>query len=163
MDMNVLKLPMPFRYYVRHPLRFLHYFSRSLKNAKLRIVKGWCPNDVWEMYMWLGTVLPDMLRYLADKCMGYPGDNEFSEPNKWTDWLNSVADILEYAASEDGDENEYCKLYHQIMVSPDSSTLDKIAIKDKFLRREEEIGFNKQLAAEDAMDQLGKNFFRLWD
>lgn len=142
---------------------FFRRLFRALRDAYLRATKGWCPSDVWNWDSWFGSVVPEMLRYLADYSHTYPGNNEFDTPEKWIDWLRSVADVIEYAVSDDNDENEYRVLFHQAMNSVGISTLDKMEIKYKYLKREEEIDFNKQLSIEDAMSQIGKNFFQLWD
>lgn len=163
MDMNVLKLQGSFRFYIRHPLKFFRHIFSSLKCARLRATQGWCPGDAWEMFMWLGTVIPDMLRYMADESMTFPGDGVFDEPSKWTDWLNSVADVLEYAVSEDDNENEYREEYNRIMHDKMSSIKDRIDIKDLYLKREYQISEAKQRSAEDALSQIGKHFFQLWD
>ena len=163
MDVNVFHIGVPFRYIFRRPKIYFRRLTGVFRNVWQRATRGWCVSDVWEMYPWMGTVIPDMLRYLAKHSAGYPGDEQFSTPESWQDWLNSVADVLEYAAIEDIDENEYRKLYDQAMNSVGISSYDKIEIKDKYLEMEKEIAKAKQKSAEDAMNQLGKNFFNLWD
>lgn len=163
MDMNVMRLARPLRYYLRNPFILFRDVRLMVRNVKMRIKRGWCPSDAWEWHYWFGTVAPEMFRYLAEHGMTYPGNDEFDTPEKWHDWLNSVADVIEYASNEEDDENEYRKLFSQAMNSVGVSTLDKMEIKDKYIEREEEIAFNRQLSIEDAMSQIGKNYFQLWD
>lgn len=164
MTMNVFDNGFTLRYLIHHPVIWFRHLKRSLRNAKLRVTKGWCPSDTWDMNDWMGTVLPEMLRYMAKEHMCYPGNDKYSTPEAWEDWLNSVADVLEYGADQDYDsENEYTELYNQAMRSTGISAADKIEIKDKYIKRMEEIIKAKRASAEDAMTQIGKNFHLLWD
>lgn len=41
--------------------------------SKQRITRGYCDCDVWEMFSFLQTLIPDMLQTLKDTRMGSPG------------------------------------------------------------------------------------------
>ena len=51
----------------------LKHFRKCLKWSKQRITRGYCDYDVWEMFSFLQTIIPDMLQTLKDTRMGSPG------------------------------------------------------------------------------------------
>ena len=69
-------------------------------------------SDVWDLDHYLLTLLPAMLRRLADEGMSYPGIAPFETPEKWETWLREMADKLE-SLQEDWAEtrNEYDEPY----------------------------------------------------
>ncbi|MBE5951549.1 MAG: hypothetical protein E7260_08145 [Lachnospiraceae bacterium] len=60
----------------------LKHFRKCLKWSKQRITRGYCDYDVWEMFSFLQTIIPDMLQTLKDTRMGSPsylGENYTNE------------------------------------------------------------------------------------
>lgn len=51
----------------------LKHFRKCLKWSKQRITRGYCDYDVWEMFSFLQTIIPDMLQTLKNTRMGSPG------------------------------------------------------------------------------------------
>ena len=51
----------------------LKHFGRCIKRSKQRIVRGYADSDIWNMYGYLQTLLPDMLEYLKINRFGSPG------------------------------------------------------------------------------------------
>ena len=51
----------------------IKHFFKCVKWSKQRITRGYCDCDVWEMFSFLQTLIPDMLQTLKDTRMGSPG------------------------------------------------------------------------------------------
>ena len=51
----------------------IRHFCSCIKWSKQRIVRGYSDRDVWEMFSFLQTIIPDMLQTLKDTRMGSPG------------------------------------------------------------------------------------------
>lgn len=45
----------------------IKHFFKCVKWSKQRITRGYCDCDVWEMFSFLQTLIPDMLQTLKDK------------------------------------------------------------------------------------------------
>lgn len=60
----------------------IKHIRKCIKWSKQRIVRGYCDYDVWEMFSFLQTIIPDMLQTLKDTRMGSPeylGENYTNE------------------------------------------------------------------------------------
>lgn len=111
--LNVLKFDCRPAYYVRHPLKFLRELRNNMRNAIMRVRYGWCHYDIWNMDNWMLTVLPEMLRYLAENGCGYPGTDEFPTSEAWENWLKYIAASLESCKEDEVEKrNPYNKGYH---------------------------------------------------
>lgn len=51
----------------------IKHFFKCVKWSKQRITRGYCDCDVWEMFSFLQTLIPDMLQTLKDTRTGSPG------------------------------------------------------------------------------------------
>lgn len=51
----------------------IKHFRCCIRWSKQRIVRGYSDYDVWEMFSFLQTIIPDMLQTLKDTRMGSPG------------------------------------------------------------------------------------------
>ena len=51
----------------------IEHFKRCFGWSKQRIVRGYSDSDIWNMYGYLQTLLPDMLQNLKDNRHGSPG------------------------------------------------------------------------------------------
>ena len=51
----------------------MKHLGRCVKWSKQRIVRGYADSDIWNMYGYLQTLLPDMLEYLKNHRSGSPG------------------------------------------------------------------------------------------
>ena len=52
----------------RKILAKIKHFFKCVKWSKQRITRGYCDCDVWEMFSFLQTLIPDMLQTLKDAC-----------------------------------------------------------------------------------------------
>lgn len=68
---------------------------RGFKYAAQRIRKGWCESDVWNLDLYLESIIIDTLRQLADVSHGYPGNDEFPTFESWQNWLRETADMID--------------------------------------------------------------------
>lgn len=114
MDTNVLAIfGFRWRYYIRHPIQFFNRCRRNLRNAWMRVTKGWCYDDVWEMGEHLMKIIPEMLETMADKGCGYPGTGEFIEPDAWSEYLKETARLFRNASGHQNvQQNEYEDEFH---------------------------------------------------
>lgn len=51
----------------------IKHFKKCLRWSKQRVVRGYSDSDIWNMYGYLQTLLPDMLQNLKDNRHGSPG------------------------------------------------------------------------------------------
>ena len=171
MDMNVLKsFGYSRRYYLRHPLRFLRECGQNIRNAWMRITRGWCYMDTWNIDIWFLEVMPQMLRHLAKNGCGYPGVEPFDTPEKWNDWLNAMADTFESLQESNwNSHNEYEKLYNASVeqsLNPNSNvqlTMSREELAKLYYTRMRELAEEGQVLLEDTMTELGKHLHSLWD
>ena len=164
MNLNVLKdYLFPRRYYLLHPWKFFHEVKTNLKNARMRVKKGYCWTDVWNIDDWFLTVFPEMLRALAQKCCGHPGFEPFETPEKWMAWLNDMAGRLESCREENYEKlneyyDDYMKQFDNWQLNQPSTEIDK-----KYFARERELAEEAQNRLEDTMAEIMKNLHLLWD
>lgn len=161
---NVFKLWFLPSYYFRHPIKFFQEICANLKNAWMRVTKGYCYTDIWNIDTWFCNVFPPMLRHMADEGMAYPGIPPFETPEKWHDWLHSVADVIDTFNDEEfwyTTKNEYSEDWNR--VSEDRENKDYKEIKELYFTRMEEITKERQALIEDTFIQIAKYFDCLWD
>ena len=144
------------RYYLTHPWKWVKELFCNLKNAYRRAKYGWAYSDCWNMDSWLLEILPQMLRHMADEGCAYPGYEPFETPEKWEDWLHSMADVLE-SLQEDNwySQNEYAKDFH---IRHNDKELDQL-----YFLETENLYNERQQLLENTFAQLVKNFNSLWD
>ena len=54
------------------PLSLIQHFCHCVKWTYQRAAKGYCDSDVWEMFSYLQTLLPNMLQEFRDTHTGAP-------------------------------------------------------------------------------------------
>ena len=157
---NVLKFWYRPTYYFIHPIKFFKELKVNLINAWMRITKGYCYTDIWNLNTWFCLVLPPMLKHMADYGMAYPGSEPFETLEKWHDWLHNMANTIErldYDAWME-DNNEYSHTYERTFEDDDESE-EKEEIRKKYYERCTEIHPKRAQVLED----FGKNFFKFFD
>ena len=178
-ELNVLKdYPYSKRYYLTHPWKFFKDMWINFKNGWYRATKGYGYTDLWNIDDWLITILPAMLRELADKHCAYPGVEPFETPEKWEAWLRDMADRIEYLQEDyEEKENEYAELFHIVMeqkrkveVAGECITTtytlnddDFEELRANYFRREHEIAEAKHEAAKKVGLELFTYLHYLWD
>lgn len=176
-ELNVYKFWRPVRFYLSRPWKIVSDFFKCRKWASQRARRGYADTDVWDMDDWFLRVLPPMLRDLANDD-AYPGNPPFETEDKWTAWLNRMADDFESLQENWGfTRNEYDTEYQQLVVakqrqfcslcgnkclSGDRLTPEERELQRKWKARIEELQkekfeFTKQLFAE-----LAEHFYNLW-
>lgn len=177
MSINVFKQNFTWRprYYLKHPIKFFADLRDSFRAMWMRATKGYCYSDVWNMNTWMLEIFPPMLRHMAEYGCAYPGDNEFDIPEKWNDYLNSLADIFELLQEENWlNKNEYeDKYFHAVDMFYDrhpnlttTTTLtqkDIDTLHDKWIKRVEELNKERQETINDVFKSLARIFDALWD
>ena len=135
------------RYYLTHPWQWFKDLKRNIKNTYMRARYGFCWIDVWNWDHWFLHTTPNMLRRMAEKGCAYPGHPPFETPEKWHDWLNEMADLLETGTDEWQDaHNEHYKKFNE-----------------QYLDRANELEKQGEANVQRVMNALGEHFFDLWD
>lgn len=148
------------RYYLTHPWLFIKEFFQNCNHAWRRAIYGWTWEDCWNLDDWLLNILPEMLRHMADHGSGYPGSKPFETPEKWHDWLHSVADVLE-SLQEDNwySQNEYKEDFRRKW--PAGKDFD--TVKELYFARTKELTEEREKLLIDTGIQIFKNLNLLWD
>lgn len=177
-NLNVLKYSCRPRYYLTHPWAFFKETGQNLRAAWWRITRGYAPQDVWSWDAWFLEVTPPMFRHLAKYSCGYPGFEPFETPEKWQDWLNSVADVLESLQEENWESrNEFAEEFYQLSkwnrnLQKDENDFVHVTwsnegnydeIKELYFIRQQELNEEWQKLIEDTFKQLSINFAKIWD
>ena len=170
MNLNVFNWPYSKHYYLTHPWKWITEFFRNCAHAWHRVKYGWTWEDVWNMDDWLLNVLPPMLRHMAKHGMAYPGCEPFETPEKWHDWLNSLADVLESLQEKNWySQNEYEEDFHRSCplnynknftwaTEPNYKEISKL-----YFARSRELGEERKKLLAETFTELGKNLNFLWD
>jgi len=151
------------RYYLTHPWKFFNDCWSNLKNAKMRIIRGWCWSDLWNMDNYLMEIIPDMLRTLASDGQTYPGREPFETPEKWHSWLYYAADELDSCKEENYEKkNEYYEAYIKRLkdwkLNAETAEEDK-----KYFTRDIELHKEAIAKRTKILSEIIKYFDWLWD
>lgn len=92
-------------YYWRHPRKFVREVRILVANAYHRMRYGFAWVDLWNMDDYLGQLVPNMLRELAARSCGYPGNEDFPNDDVYKAYLNALACLFEYAQIDMFDED----------------------------------------------------------
>lgn len=162
---SVFTFPYTARYYLTHPWKWFKQCGLNLRSAWLRCTKGWCPWDVWDWDYWFMTVVPQQFRYLAQHGMAYPGREPFETPEKWHEWLNDMADLIETGKEEWQDEhNEYYEKYiEQLTDKLGNLAREHTELDDNYFARVKELSAQGDKNIRFALDQIAEHFYSLWD
>ena len=177
--LNVFEWPLPRKYYLTHPWKWLSQLRKNVKCAWQRATQGYCDSDVWNMDMWMLRVLPPMLMELANDPVGaYPGVEPFDTLEKWHFWLRSMAAKFielrdDWPETRNEYEDEYMRLVDeaQVFEKKDGTTRCNFIFKDdeyakelreKWLSRMKELREAQDAATVAAFSELAKHFYLLW-
>jgi len=164
------------RYYLTHPWKWIKEACQNLKAAWMRATKGWCYSDIWNWDCWFMDTVPDMFRYLAQHGMAYPGREPFDTPEKWHDWLNEMANLIETGKEDWQDEhNEYYQEYmahlmdkwEPFVKSEDGLWHHKPSptteLDTKYFNRSKELAEEGDKNIKSALSQIAEHFYQIWD
>jgi hypothetical protein len=132
--------------------------------------------DTWSFHDYMGVVLANGLRILAEDSHGWPDTEEYPTFESWTEKLNEVADKLIQASTTD---RQIDKMYNEIEWSEED--LKPAGLEDmedfsdwlneetstpafkEYSRRTDEIRSLAEKNLEEAFEWLSKNWWGLWD
>ena len=172
MSLNVMNWFYTKKYYLTHPWKWFSELFQNLREAYRRVKYGWAYQDCWNMNTWMLEILPPMLRHMADHGCGYPGTEPFETPEKWNDWLHSMADVLESLQEDNWEsQNEYKEDYFQSLEwehdSNNNITMtngqDHETIAELYYMRMKELNEEWKKLLENTFMELAKHFDCLWD
>ena len=160
MNLNVFKWAWRPRYYLTKPWKWIKELFGNIRAAWMRAIKGYCYTDVWNWDDWFCSVVPPMLRHMADHGSAYPGKEPFDTPEKWHDWLYEMAHRIERLQYDDWmeDNNEYSKEYIESFENDWHSERQE-EIRKKYYVRCQEINETRRQVLED----FGRSFFKFFD
>ncbi len=78
-----------YRYKIKLPFIIKHFFV-CIKWSHQRITRGYCDKDIWDMFSYLQSLLPDMLQQLKDTRNGSPGFLGENYVNAEGLWVNDT-------------------------------------------------------------------------
>lgn len=176
MNLNVFNWSYTKHYYLTHPWQWIKELWWNFKAAYHRVKYGWCYCDIWNWDDWFCSVVPPMLRHMADHGSAYPGREPFDTPEKWHDWLYETAHKIERLQYDNWmeDLNEYSKDYYQtfeddfykeehpngpFLTTTFYSSLSKEEIRKKYYERCKEIAESR----EQVLEEFGRSFFKFFD
>ena len=155
---SVWYMPYNKKYLITHPWQWVRCACRNIRDAWRRSVYGWTYGDVWDWDNWFVRVVPDMLRHMANHGSAYPGCEPFDTPEKWHDWLQHMAYLIETADEEWQDEhNEFCKDYMDHIWENDKERFNK------YMMRATELHEMGEENIKLALENIGKFFHCIWD
>ena len=164
---SVFTLGMRPRYYLKHPWKLFHEIYWNFRNFfhRGRFGFGYC--DVWCMDEYLLSVIPLMLRHLAEYSCGYPGTEPYETPEKYTMFLRRLAEKFENCREENIDrKNEYSKTFDEMIKNKrnyDELTDEEKELRNKYFNRAMEIQKERDEAIVRAYTELAENHNILWD
>lgn len=155
------------------PFKATEYWFGNLKSFFRRGRMGWAPIDVWDTDSYLGQVIPKMLHYLAENgcsCCAeyvakYPNDEDAAF-QAWRDDLNRIANLIEFANSDQDDHNKYAKEYWDIALNKpvnDPMPEGKEWLKKAYYDENAAIYKKQEAAIKEAMSWIGEHWFMFWD
>lgn len=155
---SVWYMPYNKKYLITHPWQWFKCAWRNIRDAWRRSVYGWTYGDVWDWDTWFTRVVPDMLRHIANHGSAYPGHEPFDTPEKWHDWLQHMAFLIETADEEWQDEhNEFYKDYMDHIMENDKERFNK------YIARANELYEQGERNIAQALVEIGQHFYSIWD
>ena len=155
----------------------------SIKNSDLRVLKpkyifqraryGFCERDAVFIQRWFCQIMPEMLEYMADNLLSYPGclEQEYLEQHKEELGVPSYLDLItrgRYKELREKVADEVSAQWQQILrrmahlfresfdgTLPDEEKTDEENDFEKLQQYEEN-------CAEEALELFSKWFFNLW-
>ena len=158
------------RYYLTHPWEWFKDLKYCLRDAYQRITRGYADTDWFNIDSHLLCLIPAMLKELAANSHSYPGYEPFDTPEKWSAWLNKMADNLISCRKEEIDKaNEYYQEYIESFSEPQSNEFltwsqspDHEKIAKLYFARERELEEAAAARLRTTFALLGKYFYQLW-
>ena len=154
------------------PIKAIKYWFGNLRAFFRRGRLGWAYGDAWDIDMYIGKVLPEMLRHMANEGMGCPmqyidkhPDDEEAGHQEWKNDLIHCAELIEFAASDRDDHNPFAKDWLDIILERDiNDPCDDVKeLRECYKVEDLDIYARQQEAIKEAFAWLGENFYDLWD
>lgn len=150
------------RYYLTHPWKFAAECFKNVKFAWQRATRGYCDLDWWDMDNWLLSVLPSMLKTIADKTISYPAPFDYKNEDDdkyykdWVNFLKQLAADIEWCREDNIDkENEYYEAFH--------NDIHNDEIREKYIQRCTELDNMRKEKIKTAFAALAEHIWELWD
>ena len=152
------------------PIKNIKNWFKNLHYFFVRGRMGWAPSDVWDMDMYLGKIIPEMLRHLATYHAAYPyqykGINKEKDAcTAWETDLYNLAQQIEFVAADRDNFNPYAKQFYNFLENKGSKpiTNEQKELSNKFYEEDQNIYSRQADTIKEAMTWLGEHWFELWD
>lgn len=165
------------RYYLTHPWKWFKDLGRFVKDVCMRARYGFTWSDVWNWDHWFLHTTPNMLRHMALHGSAFPGHPPFDTPERWHDWLNEIADLIETGTEDWQDAHneyhdeyiEYIHKYYSVEKwKDDDGNIHSLhntqpEISKKYHARAQELYKQGEANVRRAMTALGEHLYDVWD
>ena len=150
-------------------IRNIRMFFRSFKWGYQRVTRGYADYDWWNWDMWMTELMAQSLKTMANKTIGYPGNDEFPTYESWIEYLNKIVNLLQYSLSEL--PNEYEEAWLKILETKKTfeekfngkRTPEEEEIINKYLDIEVNNDKSKYEAQLEAINMIKHVWGHLWD
>lgn len=149
-------------------IRNARMFFRQFKWAYQRVTRGFSDPDWWDMDTHMQQLLANMIEYLADHTVSYPGRDEWKTPEDWDKYLREIVAKLRYSLNEDL-PNEYEEAWLKTFEGKDlveainDKTEEERAITNAYLNKDMENWKKRDKALFEALDMIVHCWHNLWD
>lgn len=164
------------RYYLTHPWIWVRDLWRNFRDVRMRVQYGFTYGDIWDWDMWFLRTAPQMFRYIAEHGSAYPGHEPFETPERWHDWLNEMAGLLESGREEWQEKhNEYHEEYMARLMDKwkkptednngllHARTPEKTELDNKYWNRANELAQQGEDNVRRALTCISEHFYDIWD
>jgi len=147
----------------RAPIKATKHFWGNVCGYFRRGRLGWSYGDAWDIDMYLGHIIPQMLRHMAEQGISCPMDYVDQYPDDedahkaWHDDLIRIASLIEYANSDSMDYNAYRQKYWNEDMTTNDEWREQYYQEDRFICEKQ------HKSIKEAMTWLGEHWFDLWD
>jgi hypothetical protein len=163
-QLNAFYTGCSWRYYIRHPFKWVKHIWWGICSAYDRITKGYCDMDWMEFDLWFKRIASAMLRDMAMHGHGY----HFETDEQWTSWLHRMADQLACCVDENCGNEYYRPYIDAIMKNPQKiltakETEEEKELRKKYYERWIEVQEEQKELFKKTMDELVEHWDCLWD
>lgn len=154
MEMNVFSWPFTRRYILRHPFRMLGLFFRKLGYARQRVRKGWCDDDLTDLYNWIAYVFCGLLDELA--C-----EEELLPDNK-AKWLSCISSDIRYALTNTSEEDKCDREMKAVYSDGNVTAQERAEAAKRLSEKKKEIVARKREMIRTAFSEFGDGVLDVW-
>ena len=139
------------------------HIRKCIKWSKQRITRGYADCDVWEMFSFLQTMIPEMLQTLKDTRMGSQKNSYDEEHSKALRAFHEKYGLFGFKLQTKKELEENKKRGGGGTVHFMDELPEYKEISDKYREEEKRLGEYRSACKNEAFDMMKQYFFSLWD